>query len=180
MNLPNKLTIGRVLAVPLIVALLYFENRATCLLAALVFAAASFTDFIDGMLARREGIVTNFGKFLDPLADKLLVGSTMIMLVGIDRAPAWLVIVIIARETAVTGMRTLAVEQGVVMAADKYGKIKTVLQIAALIPLLVHYEYFAVDFHALGTVLLYLALVMTVFSGANYLYRFHKNWLYGS
>lgn len=180
MNLPTKLTLARVVAVPVIILLLYFENRVTCFIAALFFIAASLTDLFDGLLARRGGMVTNFGKFLDPLADKILVGSILIMLVELGWAPAWVVIIIIARETTVTGLRAMAADQGLVIAADRYGKIKTILQISALIGLLVHYPVWGLNMHLIGTILLYLALVMTVFSGGNYLYTFYKNWLQGT
>lgn len=179
MNLPTKLTLARVLAVPIIIVLLYYPNKTTCLIAAAFFIAASLTDLLDGLLARRGGQVTNFGKFLDPLADKILTGSVMIMLVELGWAPAWVVIVIIARETTVTGLRAMAADVGMVLAADRYGKIKTILQIAALIGLLVHYPLWGLNMHLIGLVLLYLALVMTVFSGVNYLYSFYKNWLNG-
>jgi CDP-diacylglycerol--glycerol-3-phosphate 3-phosphatidyltransferase len=179
MNLPTKLTLARVLAVPVIIVLLHYPNKTTCLIAAAFFIAASLTDLLDGLLARRGGQVTNFGKFLDPLADKILTGSVMIMLVELGWAPAWVVIVIIARETTVTGLRAMAADVGMVLAADRYGKIKTILQIAALIGLLIHYPLWGLPMHLIGLALLYLALVMTVFSGVNYLYSFYKNWLNG-
>ncbi|MEW5772071.1 MAG: CDP-diacylglycerol--glycerol-3-phosphate 3-phosphatidyltransferase [Thermodesulfobacteriota bacterium] len=177
-NLANKLTLLRILAIPVIVLLLYFESRLACFVAAAVFVVASLTDMIDGIVARRQNMVTNFGKFLDPLADKLLIGSVLIMLADLQWVPAWVVVVIVCRELTVTGLRAAAMEQGLVLAADRYGKLKTILQTIALIPLILHYPLFGVDLAGPGVVLLYLALFMTVFSGANYLYNFYRNWLY--
>ncbi|MEF2145877.1 MAG: CDP-diacylglycerol--glycerol-3-phosphate 3-phosphatidyltransferase [Desulfovibrionaceae bacterium] len=179
-NLPNSLTLARVAAVPLIVALMYFPGVLTAWLATLVFIAACLTDMFDGMLARRRQEVTSMGKFLDPLADKLLICSVLVMLVWQGRAPAWVVILILGRELAVTGMRAIAAERGLVVAADKFGKIKTVLQILALIPLVFGRNLFGIDMQLLGTVLLYVALVLTVFSGWNYLYNFYVNLLHGT
>lgn len=176
-NLANKLTLLRILAVPVMVLLLHFPNRVSCFAAVCVFIAASVTDMVDGIIARRGNMVTNFGKFLDPLADKLLIGSVLIMLARLDWAPAWVVVVIICRELAVTGLRAAAVDQGLVLAADRFGKLKTILQTVALIPLVLHYPTFGLDPAGIGVPLLYLALAMTVFSGANYLYNFYKNWL---
>ncbi|WP_022662671.1 CDP-diacylglycerol--glycerol-3-phosphate 3-phosphatidyltransferase [Paucidesulfovibrio longus] len=178
-NLPNSLTLGRVAAVPLIVLLMYFPGAITAWLATLVFIAACLTDMLDGMLARRRKEVTSMGKFLDPLADKLLICSVLVMLVQQGRAPAWVVILIIGRELAVTGMRAIAAERGLVVAADKYGKLKTVLQIVALVPLIYGRDFFGLDFLRIGTFLLYAALVLTVFSGWNYLYNFYANLLHG-
>ena len=177
-NLANKLTMLRILAAPVMVVLLYFPNRVSCFIAVLVFAAACVTDMVDGLVARRGNMVTNFGKFLDPLADKLLIGSVLIMLVKLGWAPAWVVVVIIGRELAVTGLRAMAADQGMVMAADTFGKIKTMLQIASLVPLVLHYPVAGFDPAPLGMWLLYAALAVTVFSGANYVFNFYKNWLY--
>lgn len=174
LNPANNLTLGRILAVPLIVLLLYFPNKATSFLALLFFAAASVTDFFDGMLARRYNLVSNLGKFLDPLADKLLICSVLIMLVKLGWAPAWVAIVIVGRELVVTGLRAVAADQGMVLAADRFGKLKTVFQIAALCPLILHYEWFGFDPNTIGTWLLYIALILTLYSGLNYLYNFYK------
>jgi len=176
-NLANKLTMLRILAAPVMVVLLYFPNRISCFIAACVFVAACLTDLFDGLVARRGNMVTNFGKFLDPLADKLLIGSVLIMLVDLGWAPAWVVVVIIGRELAVTGLRAMAADQGMVMAADTFGKIKTILQIVALIPLVLHFPVAGFDPVPLGMGLLYAALAVSVFSGANYLSNFYKNWL---
>ena len=176
LNLANKLTLSRILLVPIIVVLLLFPGKWTCLFATLLFILASATDWIDGYVARRSGTVTSFGKFLDPLADQVLISSILIMLTQHGWVPGWIVAVIVARELMVTGMRAMAMEQGVVIAADKYGKLKTIVQIFALIPLTLHYRWFGLNPLPLGSVLLYIALVLTVFSGANYLYAFRNCW----
>ncbi|MBU1001329.1 MAG: CDP-diacylglycerol--glycerol-3-phosphate 3-phosphatidyltransferase [Proteobacteria bacterium] len=178
LNLANKLTFARILAVPVVVVLLEFPGRATCLAAMLLLIAASLTDMVDGMVARYYDQVTTFGKFLDPLADKILVGSALIMITANGWIPAWIVVIILAREITVTGLRAVASEQGVVIAADKYGKMKTVLQILAICPLALHFSWWGFDPNSVGMVFLYLALLLTVFSGGNYLYTFYKNWLY--
>lgn len=179
MNIPNWLTLMRIVAVPAIIALLYFPSRNTCMAAAIVFAAASLTDFLDGYLARKWNQVTTLGKLMDPLADKLLTLSTLVMLaaISVDNdgsswVPAWLVIVIMAREFLVTGIRAVAAERGLVMAADIFGKLKTVFQIAALIPLTLHYPLYGLDPRLPGEILLYIALLLTVFSGGNYIAQF--------
>lgn len=176
-NLANSLTLARIVAAPFMVLLLYFPNQFVCWLAALLFVAASVTDIFDGIVARRQGRITTLGKFLDPLADKLLITSVLVMLVHLDWAPAWVAVLIICRELAVTGMRAVAAEKGEVIAADRYGKLKTILQIVALTPLILHYPVFGLDSALIGTFLLYIALLLTLFSGGNYLYNFYKNWL---
>lgn len=176
-NLANRITLARVLLVPFIIVLLYFPGRITCLLAVLCFCVASLTDLLDGHIARKENMVTSFGKFLDPLADKLLICSVLVMLVELGWVPAWVSIVIICRELIVTGLRAMAADEGIVIAADRYGKIKTVLQMFALIPLMLHYPWWGLDPQPLGQFMLYTALVLTVFSGFNYLNGFYRNWL---
>lgn len=180
LNIADKITLSRVAVVPLLIVLLYMPGRIVCLLAMILFILACLTDMIDGIVARKFNLVSSFGKFLDPLADKILISSVLIMLVHLRDAagnswvPAWVVVVIIGRELMVTGLRAMAVEQGSVMAADRYGKLKTILQIVAICPIMLHYPWFGLDIAALGRVLLYLALAMTVFSGGNYLYTFLK------
>lgn len=178
-NLANKITIARMLAAPFIVLLLYFPSRIVCLLAMLLFIAAALTDLVDGIVARKQNIVSNFGKFLDPLADKVLIGSVLVMLVERGWVPAWVAIVILCREFMVTGIRAIAADSGIVIAADKFGKMKTIMQIVALCPLILHYEWFGFNPVWIGQVLLYVALGLTVFSGGNYLYNFYRSWLNG-
>jgi CDP-diacylglycerol--glycerol-3-phosphate 3-phosphatidyltransferase len=171
-NLPNSLTLFRIACIPVLVILLFFPHKATSFLAALVFALASISDLLDGFLARRQQLVTTFGKFLDPLADKLIVSSALIMLVPLGRAPAWMVVVIVGRELAITGLRSMAVSEGKVISADELGKKKMVFQIVAILGLLLHYEYFGVNFHVVGMFFLWLAVVLTLWSGINYFRRF--------
>jgi CDP-diacylglycerol--glycerol-3-phosphate 3-phosphatidyltransferase len=176
-NLANNLTFLRIACIPLLVLLLYFPGRVTCLMAMFIFIFASLTDLADGIIARRYNLVTNLGKFLDPLADKLLVASALIMLVKLGWVEAWIAITILSRETLVTGLRAIASDQGLVIAADKYGKLKTILQLVAICPLLLHYRWWNFDPVPLGQVLIYVALILTLFSGANYLRNFYKKLL---
>jgi len=171
-NLPNSLTLFRVACIPVLVILLFFPNKLTSFLAALVFGLASISDLLDGFLARRHQLVTTFGKFLDPLADKLIVSAALIMLIPLGRAPAWMVVVIVGRELAITGLRSMAVSEGKVISADELGKKKMVFQIVAILGLLLHYEYFDVNFHAVGMFFLWLAVILTLWSGFNYFRRF--------
>ena len=176
LNLPNQLTISRILLVPILVAALSLDGEWSSLLAGVFFAVAGFTDLIDGWLARKGNLVTSLGKFLDPLADKVLVSSVLVMLVQLDRISAWIAIIIICRDIMVTGLRAVAADDGVVIAADKYGKLKTVLQLVALEPLILHYSWLGIPTHAIGMILLYIALALTVFSGCNYFLIFYRNW----
>ena len=176
-NLPNKITLSRIVMVPFIIVLLYFENKYTCLIACLGFILASVTDLLDGHIARRSNMITSFGKFLDPLADKVLITSVLVMLVALGWAEAWVAIVIICRELIITGLRAIAADEGVVIAADTFGKWKTILQMVALVPLILHYPWFGLNPIPLGQFLLYIAVALTIFSGANYLYTFHRHWL---
>ena len=133
MNLPNKLSLLRVLLIPVMVLLMYLPGTACVILSTAVFAIAAFTDFLDGYIARRDHLVTDFGKFIDPVADKLLNLSAMIMLIHCGKLPAWVVIIILARELAVDGLRMVAVGQGRVIAAGPLGKIKTASQMVVII-----------------------------------------------
>jgi len=174
-NLPNCLTLTRIFAVPLVVVLLYYEGPFACFTAASFFALASITDLLDGHIARRENLVTSFGKFLDPLADKVLICSVLIMLTSLMWVPAWITIVIVCRELLVTGLRSMAADEGIVIAADKFGKWKTTLQALAIVPLTIHYPVMGMDVQRLGIFLLYIALALTVVSGVNYMYVYYKN-----
>lgn len=176
LNLPNQLTISRILLVPVLVAVLALDGERSSLLAGILFAVAGFTDLIDGYLARKDNLVTSLGKFLDPLADKVLVSSVLVMLVQLGRISAWIAIIIICRDLMVTGLRAVAADDGVVIAADKYGKLKTVLQLVALEPLILHYSWLGIPMHMIGMILLYIALALTVFSGCNYFLVFFRNW----
>ena len=162
-NIPNALTIGRILVIPIFILLLTLWNNAIShTLAAIIFALASITDYLDGYLARKWKVVTNFGKFADPMADKILVMTAFIMLVELGFAPAWVVAIIICRELAVTGLRLLLVENGgTVLAAAMPGKIKTFSQMFTVIFLLLHWNL-------LGHITLYIALFFTLYSGYDY------------
>lgn len=175
-NLANNLTLTRILAIPVLVLLLYFPSKSYCLAAAIAFLCASLTDLADGVVARRYNLVTTMGKFLDPLADKLLITSVLIMLVHLDWVPAWIAILIVGREMSVTGLRAVAADQGMIIAADRYGKMKTIFQIIALVPLILHYSWFGLNFNLLGHVVLYVALFLALFSGGNYFYHFYRFW----
>ena len=171
---PNTLTLFRVLAVPIIVLLLMVPNRLTTFVSALLFSLAAITDYLDGFLARRNGLESTFGKIMDPVADKLLVSCSFIMMAALQWIPAWIVCVIIGREIAVTGLRNIIAGQGEDVSASNLGKYKTGFQIAAIIPLLLHYPYMGIDFHVIGMFFLWGALALTVWSGADYFFRFRR------
>jgi len=171
-TLPNKLTLLRIACTPVMVVLLCFSGKTSSFLAALLFSLASITDLLDGFLARRRKMVTNFGKHFDPLADKLLVSATLIMLIPLGRVEAWMVLVIIGREIAVTGLRGIASSEGVILTPTEISKKKTVFQVVAILALLLHYEYLGIDFHAVGMVFMWLAVVVTLWSGIMYFRKF--------
>jgi CDP-diacylglycerol--glycerol-3-phosphate 3-phosphatidyltransferase len=201
-NLPNMLTMFRILVIPVVLVFVYYESRVNSFIAACLFAAASITDFFDGWLARRKGLTTVLGKFLDPLADKLIVTSVLVMLVPLGRIPAWVVVLLLARELAITGLRGIAVTEGMVIAASQGGKWKTAFQLTGILGLLIHYPYpiavispflhnlvagtwlhqllanFGipvrpwVDFHIVGLWLIYMSLFFSIFSAAQYFLRF--------
>ncbi len=171
---PNVMTLSRIAAVPILVLLLMYPGKLTLLSAAVLFSLASITDYLDGYFARKYGLVSNLGKILDPLADKFLVSSAFIMLVSLSYIPAWIACLIIGRELAVTGLRCVIIEHGEDVSASWLGKYKTGFQIASIIPLLIHYSYFGIDFGAIGSVLLYGALLFTIWSGADYFIKFRK------
>ncbi len=175
-NLANKLTLLRIIFIPLIIVLMHVPSRISCLVAMILFLIASLTDLFDGLLARKYNLVTNIGKFLDPLADKLLIISVLIMLTALGWLQAWIVILLIGREMTVTGLRSMAADQGKIIAADRYGKMKTLIQVVAICPLILHYTWFGVDPVPFGYVLILFALALTLFSGGNYLYKFFRSW----
>jgi len=174
LNLPNILTLARLLCVPVILTCLSFPDPRGSFLAALFFGIAAVTDFLDGFLARRYDDVTVLGKLMDPLADKILVSATMIMLIPLDRIAVWMVIVIIARELAMTGLRGIAVSEGLVIQASALGKYKTLFQSIALVSLCLHYPYWGINFQVVGTLFLWGALILTIWSGWNYFRRFSQ------
>ena len=181
MNLPNKLTLVRIALIPVFVLLMYFENLWCQLAAALIFIAASITDYLDGEIARKNNLVTNFGKFADPIADKMLVMSAFIMLVAQGRMPAWVCIIFLAREFAVSGFRLVAAGGGKVIAAGMLGKIKTVTQMIAAVALILFVPcnrtmdamlgWFGDFGQVIANIMMYVMTVMTVWSGADYIYK---------
>lgn len=175
MNLPNKLTILRMIMIPFFVVFLMLPIGGESVhrwIALVIFVAASLTDTLDGYIARRDHLVTDFGKFMDPLADKLLVCSAMICLVETGELPFWIVILIIAREFIISGFRQIAADNGIVIAASKWGKLKTICQMAMVILLLADFPGKPV--YVLEQVLIWLALILTVVSLMDYLYKNRK------
>ncbi len=170
MNLPNKLTMLRVIMIPFFVVFLLADiTPYDKWIALAIFIVASLTDMADGKIARKYDLITNFGKFMDPLADKLLVCSAMIALIELGRIPAWIVIIIIAREFIISGFRLVASDNGVVIAASYWGKFKTVSQMVMVILMIADIP----QLHIVTTVIMYIALVLTIVSLVDYLV---KNW----
>ena len=182
MNIPNKVTVSRILLIPFLVIVIMFdfgwgnmelfgaEMPVNHFVGAIIFIFASATDWVDGYYARKYNLVTNLGKFLDPLADKLLVSAALILLVELQLAPAWIVIIIISREFAVTGLRLILAGEGEVVAANQLGKIKTWTQIVAISALFLHNTIFALVGIPFDTIALYVALIFTIWSGWDYFY----------
>ncbi len=180
MNLPNALTLARIFLVPLLVVVLVtkFEGRLILgvrmeLVGAAIFGLASLTDWLDGYLARRRDQVTTFGQLMDPLADKLLITAALLSLVQMDLAPAWMVLVILGREFAVTVLRSVAYSKGVVIAASPLGKVKMVSQVVAILLLILGYDHLQ-QFFILGRIALWVATVLAVASGIEYYVRFNR------
>lgn len=171
MNLPNKLTIARVVVVPIFIVLFLFNFH---LIAFVVFILAALTDLIDGQIARKYNLVSNFGKIMDPLADKILVYSAFCLMVENGLIPGWMLIVILTREFIVAGMRTVAASEGLVVAAGMSGKIKTVLQMVA-VPMLLLVPVISWQFWVTASmIVLWASLLMTVYSGVEYIYQNRK------
>lgn len=184
LNLPNLLTFFRIALIPLLVILLLSPTRTAGFFATVLFALAAVTDWLDGYIARRMGIVTIFGKFLDPIADKLIVAAALIMILPYERAPAWMVLIILSREIIITGLRGIASTEGIVIPASNLGKFKTIFQIVAILCLLLHYgynwffgiqnPYLHVNMHNVGMFYLWIATIITIWSGIDYLSKFMK------
>jgi CDP-diacylglycerol--glycerol-3-phosphate 3-phosphatidyltransferase len=172
---PNGLTLIRVAVIPVIIVLFSFpESPFMSFLSAMVFSAAALTDYLDGFLARRHGKETFLGKAMDPVADKLLTSSAFIMLAAHGRVPAWMVCAIIGRELAITGLRSIVAGKGMDISASRLGKLKTGFQVAAIIPLMIYYPLFGLDIQGIGRLLIWLALVFTVWSGVDYFVKFKR------
>ena len=176
LNAPNIISLSRIGMAPILIYLLMYTGPTASALAGAVFLVATLSDFLDGYLARNYGSGSTLGKFLDPLADKIVVSVALIMLAGMNRAPrvpAWMVAVLVTREIAVTALRAMAAsEGGLVVAADDMGKYKMVAQALAIQGLLIHYTYFHIDFFAAGMFLLWIAMVLAVWSGFEYYIKF--------
>ena len=171
MNTPNKLTVARMIMVPILVVFLLtgWGREANRYISLYLFVAASITDWFDGYLARKNHLVTNFGKFMDPLADKLLVCSAMICMIELGRLPAWFVIIIIGREFIISGFRLIAAENGIVIAANYWGKFKTVSQMIMIILLILHFDLSV--FVILEQIFIWLSLALTVISLMTYIWQ---------
>ena len=173
-DLPNVITLARIGLIPIILVLIDNDSPGRSALAAVIFMVAAVTDALDGYLARRMGLVTVVGKFLDPLADKLIVLATLVFLVAAGRVPAWLVVLLMSRELAITGLRAIASSRGLIIAAGAGGKTKTALQLVGISFLLVHFRYpilffdYTLDFHTVGIYVLYLSLAMSLISAFQY------------
>jgi CDP-diacylglycerol--glycerol-3-phosphate 3-phosphatidyltransferase len=178
-TLPNLLSFFRIGIIPVLVYLLTFTDGVSAALTAALFLIASVTDYFDGYFARRNRSVSDLGKILDPLADKLMVLSVLIMLAAMDRpgepsVPAWLVVVIIARESTVTVIRGIALSEGIIMHAETLGKYKFILQTFAVVGLLIHYRYWGIDFYVAGIYFLVLSAIIAVWSGISYYIQFFR------
>lgn len=166
MNLANKLTLLRIILIPIFLVLIATKIPYGVYLATGVFIIAALTDKLDGYIARSRNQITTFGKFMDPLADKLLVAAALISLTELQRLSTWVVMIIIAREFAVTGLRTIAAADGIVIAASWWGKLKTTTQIIAIVAVLINLPYYSI--------LVYIAVIITIFSGVDYFYKNRK------
>jgi CDP-diacylglycerol--glycerol-3-phosphate 3-phosphatidyltransferase len=173
-NLPIGLTLTRIIAVPLLIVFLISSSRVHALMAAAIFILASLTDWADGVIARRRNQVTTLGTLLDPIADKLLVAAALVSLLQIEKIAAWIVVVIIGRELAVTGLRAVAAGVGVIVPASRLAKWKTVSQYVAITLLIVEKSVDSAAFHITATAVLWMALALTIVSGVDYFYRFFR------
>jgi len=173
-NLSNTITILRISVLPVLFFLLRNPGPTGSLVIALLFIAAAFTDLLDGYLARRYKIVTTVGKLLDPIADKLIVNTAMILMIPLGRIPVWIVAVTIIRDIAVDGIRSIASSEGIIIQASRWGKQKTLCQIFAVSALIIHYPFLGADAHLVGTVILYIALILTIYSGIDYFVKFSR------
>ncbi|MBU0575574.1 MAG: CDP-diacylglycerol--glycerol-3-phosphate 3-phosphatidyltransferase [Proteobacteria bacterium] len=173
-NLPNTISMLRIGVIPILFFLLLDPGKVMSLVIAILFIAAALTDLLDGYIARKYQIVTTMGKFLDPIADKLIVNTAMIMMIPISRIPAWIVAVIVIRDFAVDGIRNIASSNGIVIQASPLGKRKTLCQIFAVSALMIHYPFFGLNARFVGMVILYIALILTVVSGIEYFVKFYR------
>lgn len=181
-NIPNTLTMIRIVFIPVVMWLIWLGDPFSCMLAAIVFTLAAVTDFFDGYIARKRNLVSMTGKFLDPLADKLIVMATLVMLAAENRLAAWIVVVIVAREISITGLRALAATEGIIISSRSGGKFKTAFQLVGLIGLIIHYEYVtdwwvasaSINYHLVGFWLLMVSVVFSLYSAWEYFLGFLK------
>lgn len=174
-NLPNTITLLRIGVVPFLFILLKNPGEFWSLILAILFVIASVTDFFDGYIARKYQMITTMGKFLDPIADKIIVNSAMILLIPIGRIPAWIVAITIIRDLIVDVIRSIASSEGIYIQASIWGKQKTFTQIVAVTALIINYKLFGIDAHAFGMVALYIALFLTIYSGIDYFAKLYKS-----
>jgi CDP-diacylglycerol---glycerol-3-phosphate 3-phosphatidyltransferase len=174
-NLPNTITLLRISVVPFLFILLLSPGEFWSLILAILFIIASITDFFDGYIARKYQMITTMGKFLDPIADKIMVNTAMILMIPIGRIPAWIVAITIIRDLMVDVIRSIASSEGIYIQASTLGKQKTLAQIIAVTALIIHYSIFGINAHAVGMVILYIALVLTIFSGIDYFIKLYSN-----
>lgn len=172
MNLANKITLLRIILVPVFLVFISLKVSLGVYIATAVFIIAALTDKLDGYIARSRNQITTLGKFMDPLADKLLVAAALVSLTELGRLPSWMVMIIIAREFAVTGLRTIAASEGVIIAASWWGKLKTATQIVAIIAALINLPYYGI--------LIWIAVIITVVSGVDYFYKNRKVFMHQS
>ena len=173
-NLPNTITLARISVVPFLFFLLMSPGPFWSLVLACLFVLAAITDFLDGFIARKYNMITTMGKFLDPLADKLIVNSAMILMIPIGRIDAWIVVIIIMRDLIVDGIRSIASSEGIYIQASVLGKQKTLAQIIAVTALMIHYPFLGLDAHLVGTIILYVACVLTIYSGMDYFIKIYQ------
>jgi CDP-diacylglycerol---glycerol-3-phosphate 3-phosphatidyltransferase len=180
LSVPNLLTYVRVLAIPAVLVFSYLDSPRNAFIAAMIFAAASVTDAIDGYIARKYNLVSMIGKFLDPLADKLLVLAALLMLLDLGRVPVWIALIILAREMIITGLRSIAASEGLIIDARDLGKKKTAFQMVGLWALILHYPYpidvfnVPIDFHRLGLFFLYISVYYSLRSAWDYFAGFFR------
>ncbi|TCO79884.1 CDP-diacylglycerol--glycerol-3-phosphate 3-phosphatidyltransferase [Marinisporobacter balticus] len=174
MNLANKLTLARIILVPIFMIVLLNKIPYGMYIAAIIFTIAAITDTLDGYVARSRNQITKFGKFMDPLADKLLVTAALVCLVEMGKLPAWIVVVIISREYTISILRAIAASEGIVIAASGWGKLKTITQIIAIISILLNNYPFSLINFPFSTIMLWVAVILTIVSGVDYLYLNRK------
>jgi len=177
LNLPNAITMLRIGILPVLFLILLEPGEGPSLAIAILFILAALTDLLDGYVARRYNIVTRMGKLLDPIADKIIMSAALVLLIPVGRAPAWVVALMIMRDFAVDGLRSMAAAEGHVIEASRLGKYKTLCQIVAVSALIIHYPIYGIDASSIGTAFLYVALVLSLWSGFDYLVKLYRTTL---